>query len=67
MTELMAIGWAVWFVVAIATVYATVGNCGLTNMFPEAKRWWHTPTEFVALIFFGIGVLQNPWITWSMK
>ena len=61
MAHLFAIGWALWLLAAALGIYGTVGNAALVAMFPEGKRWWHFPSEVIALCHFALVVLYNPW------
>jgi len=60
MEALMVLGWAVWIVVSIALVYDFVGYSGLVSMFPEGRRWWHLPAQFLALGLFAAAVICHP-------
>lgn len=61
--EHSALGHILWFVGMVASVFAvlvTVGDLGLTNMFPEGQRWWQWPSRVAALALFAAFVLFHP-------
>lgn len=61
MTALFTIGWFVALLVSIAIVFEFVGWSGLIRMFPEGRRWWVQPLQWLSLILFALVVIFNPW------
>lgn len=61
MTALLAIGWAFATLFSVVMIYASFSNRGLTQMFPEGRRWYHAPLRLLSLALFAALVLFNPW------
>jgi hypothetical protein len=61
MTALIAIGWALWLLVAVLVIFELVGFSGLARMFPEGRRAWQFPAQLASLGHFAAVILLNPW------
>jgi len=60
MTAVISIGWFIWLIIAVLTVFHFVGFSGLTSMFPEGRRWWHIWAQLGSLALFAACVLCHP-------
>jgi len=58
--ELKTIGWFISTLSSIWLIFAFVGMNGITDMFPEGKRWWHLPAQLGTIAFFAVMVLLHP-------
>lgn len=67
MDAMITIGWLFWLLVSVALVFGFVGTEGLTDFFPEGRRWWMPYAQYASLTFFAAAVLMNPFIEWHLK
>jgi len=58
--ESWVIVWIVGMLFSLVFIYMTIGYTGLCCMFPEGKRWWHTPSELLSLSFFAALIHFHP-------
>lgn len=60
MNPLYTTAWLIWLLLSVAICLQLIGFRGLTTMFPEGHRWWHTPLQLASLAHFALVVLCNP-------
>lgn len=57
---LYTLGWLVAMAVSIFMIYATFGSWGLTQMFPEGRKWYDLPLRALALVVYAIVLHYMP-------
>lgn len=57
---LYAILWIVGLILAILAIYQTIGLHFMVNFFPEGKRWYQVPFQWLSLVSFATLILFHP-------
>lgn len=52
--------WLILLAFSIYLVFVLVGMRLMVQFFPEGRRWWQTPVQLLALMFFALVVLYQP-------
>jgi hypothetical protein len=60
MQALLTIVWFLSLLISVDLIFVFVGFSGMTQMFPEGKRWWHFPVQLLTLAIFAAVVLFHP-------
>jgi len=60
MSNLYAICWFLMLAVSILSVFELVGMRSMVNFFPEGRRWWQFPAQFLSLAVFAAIVINHP-------
>jgi len=54
------VAWGLALLVTNYFMWCFMSYRGLTNMFPEGKRWWHLPAAWTAILAFATVVWFHP-------
>ena len=60
MEATLTIIWFIALLISIASIFEFVGMSALTDFFPEGRRWWQLPVQFLTLAIFAVLVLVHP-------
>lgn len=58
--SLYAVAWFCGLIASFVLIYASFGSWGLTQMFPEGRKWWDLPFRAAALIFYALIIRSAP-------
>ena len=60
MQTLRIIGWTLALLLSLRLIFIFVGVQGLIQMFPEGKKWWILPVQWLCIILFTVLIIINP-------